>query len=78
MSCSLPPLPFFIFACMARTEDALSALRNISEELRDTLEKTEAEKQSERLQMCAEIDDLSRTKSTLEERLIELLKYAPG
>ncbi|KAG7283643.1 hypothetical protein CRUP_020416, partial [Coryphaenoides rupestris] len=59
---------------LSRTEDALSALRNISEELKDMLEKTEAEKQSEQLQMCAEIDDLSRTKSILEERLIELLK----
>ncbi|KAK0149681.1 FYVE and coiled-coil domain-containing protein 1 [Merluccius polli] len=59
---------------VSRTEDALSALRDISEELKDTLDKTEAEKQSDHLQMSAEIDDLSRTKSTLEERLIELLK----
>ncbi|KAJ3598984.1 hypothetical protein NHX12_032947 [Muraenolepis orangiensis] len=58
----------------SRTEDALSALQNISVELKDTLEKTEAEKQRDNLQMSAEIDDLSRTKSILEERLIELLR----
>uniref|UniRef100_A0A669EB14 FYVE and coiled-coil domain-containing protein 1 n=1 Tax=Oreochromis niloticus TaxID=8128 RepID=A0A669EB14_ORENI len=35
---------------------------------------TEADKQSSHLKMTAEIDDLNRTKTNLEERLIELLK----
>ncbi|CAL8307816.1 unnamed protein product [Lota lota] len=59
---------------VSRTEDALTALGIISEELKERLEKTEAEKQSDYQKMTNEIDDLRTTKSTLEERLIELLK----
>ena len=49
-------------------------MRTVSEELRERLEKTEAEKQSDHQKMTAEIEDLSGTKTTLEERLIELLR----
>ncbi|XP_030228473.1 FYVE and coiled-coil domain-containing protein 1 [Gadus morhua] len=59
---------------VSSTEEALTALRTVSEELRERLEKTEAEKQSDHQKMTAEIEDLSGTKTTLEERLIELLR----
>ena len=49
-------------------------MRVVSEELRERLERTEAEKQSDRQRMTDEIEDLTVTKSTLEERLIELLR----
>ncbi|KAM4628769.1 FYVE and coiled-coil domain-containing protein 1 [Polymixia lowei] len=55
-------------------EDALSAVEKTCEELRQKLDKAEADKQNHHLKMSAEIDDLSRTKSYLEERLIELIK----
>ncbi|XP_071403032.1 FYVE and coiled-coil domain-containing protein 1 [Centroberyx affinis] len=55
-------------------EDALSALQKVHEELKQKLDKAEADKQSHHLKMSAEIDDLSRTKTNLEERLIELIK----
>uniref|UniRef100_A0A673AAD2 FYVE and coiled-coil domain-containing protein 1 n=1 Tax=Sphaeramia orbicularis TaxID=375764 RepID=A0A673AAD2_9TELE len=43
-------------------------------ELSQKLRAAEADKQSQYLTMSAEIDDLNRTKSTLEERLIELIR----
>ena len=49
-------------------------MRVVSEELRERLEKTEAEKESDHRRMTDEIEELSVTKSTLEERLIELLR----
>ncbi|XP_056132008.1 FYVE and coiled-coil domain-containing protein 1 [Lampris incognitus] len=55
-------------------EDGLSAVQNVSEELKQKLDRAEADRQTHHLKMAAEIDDLSRTKGNLEERLIELIK----
>uniref|UniRef100_I3J1A5 FYVE and coiled-coil domain-containing protein 1 n=1 Tax=Oreochromis niloticus TaxID=8128 RepID=I3J1A5_ORENI len=55
-------------------EEALLAAQKTCEELKEKLKTTEADKQSSHLKMTAEIDDLNRTKTNLEERLIELLK----
>uniref|UniRef100_A0A669DLY8 FYVE and coiled-coil domain autophagy adaptor 1 n=1 Tax=Oreochromis niloticus TaxID=8128 RepID=A0A669DLY8_ORENI len=57
-----------------RAEEALLAAQKTCEELKEKLKTTEADKQSSHLKMTAEIDDLNRTKTNLEERLIELLK----
>uniref|UniRef100_A0A8C4GGZ2 FYVE and coiled-coil domain-containing protein 1 n=1 Tax=Dicentrarchus labrax TaxID=13489 RepID=A0A8C4GGZ2_DICLA len=43
-------------------------------ELEQKLKTAEADKQSQCLKMTAEIDDLNRTKTNLEERLIELIR----
>lgn len=48
----------------------------LCEELKHKLSATEADGQSQSLKMAAEIDDLNRTKANLEERLIELIRYA--
>lgn len=58
----------------ASIEEAHLALQTLFEELKQKLEATEAEKQSQYLTMTAEIDDLNSTKMNLEERLIELIK----
>ncbi|KAK7888923.1 hypothetical protein WMY93_024483 [Mugilogobius chulae] len=55
-------------------KDALLAAHAQCEELKHKLETAEVEKQSQILKMSAEIDDLNRTKTTLEERLIELIR----
>lgn len=39
------------------------------------LNKANTELQSQSLKLTAEIDDLNRTKTNLEERLIELIRY---
>ncbi|CAG5861567.1 unnamed protein product [Menidia menidia] len=58
----------------ASAEEAHLALQKACEELRLKLKATEADRESQCLKMTAEIDDLNRTKTNLEERLIELLK----
>uniref|UniRef100_A0A3P9L500 FYVE and coiled-coil domain-containing protein 1 n=1 Tax=Oryzias latipes TaxID=8090 RepID=A0A3P9L500_ORYLA len=55
-------------------EEAHSAARDMCEDLKQRLKTAEAEKMSQHQKMTAEIDDLSRTKTILEERLIELIK----
>uniref|UniRef100_W5K243 FYVE and coiled-coil domain-containing protein 1 n=1 Tax=Astyanax mexicanus TaxID=7994 RepID=W5K243_ASTMX len=55
-------------------EEALMVAQKEQEEMREKLEKVQGEAQAEQFKMAAEIDDLSSTKSTLEERLIELIK----
>uniref|UniRef100_A0A3P9JAK3 FYVE and coiled-coil domain-containing protein 1 n=1 Tax=Oryzias latipes TaxID=8090 RepID=A0A3P9JAK3_ORYLA len=55
-------------------EEAHSAARDMCEDLKQRLKTAEAEKMSQHRKMTAEIDDLSRTKTILEERLIELIK----
>ncbi|XP_023810317.1 FYVE and coiled-coil domain-containing protein 1 [Oryzias latipes] len=55
-------------------EEAHFAARDMCEELKQRLKTAEAEKMSQHRKMTAEIDDLSRTKTILEERLIELIK----
>lgn len=57
--------------------EAHSALLIVCEELKQKLNAAEADKQSQNLKMTAEVDDLNRTKVNLEERLIELIRYAP-
>uniref|UniRef100_A0A673XIH9 FYVE and coiled-coil domain autophagy adaptor 1 n=1 Tax=Salmo trutta TaxID=8032 RepID=A0A673XIH9_SALTR len=59
-------------------EEVLLAVQAAREELKKKLEQAEVDKNSHYLRTTAEIDDLYRTKSTLEERLIELIKYALG
>ncbi|XP_052383349.1 FYVE and coiled-coil domain-containing protein 1-like isoform X2 [Oncorhynchus keta] len=55
-------------------EEALLEVQAAREELKKKLEQAEVDKHSHCLRTTAEIDDLYRTKSTLEERLIELIK----
>lgn len=55
-------------------EDAHFAVQKLCEELKQKLSSTEAEKENQHLTMSAEIDDLNRTKTNLEERLIELIR----
>ncbi|KAM7012460.1 FYVE and coiled-coil domain-containing protein 1 isoform 1-T2 [Tautogolabrus adspersus] len=59
---------------VTRAEEAHLAGLKVSEDLKQRLNTTEAAKQSECLQLTAEIDDLNRTKTNLEERLIELIR----
>ncbi|XP_068447352.1 FYVE and coiled-coil domain-containing protein 1 isoform X2 [Clinocottus analis] len=54
--------------------EAHLALLKVSEELKQKLDTAEADKQSQSLEMTAEIDDLNSTKVILEERLIELIR----
>ncbi|XP_034737346.1 FYVE and coiled-coil domain-containing protein 1 [Etheostoma cragini] len=61
-------------AALTSAEEAHSAVQKVSEELEQKLNTTEAASQSQFLRMTAEIDDLNRTKTILEERLIELLR----
>lgn len=49
-------------------------MQKLCEELKQKLDTMQAEKESQYLKMTAEIDDLNRTKTNLEERLIELIK----
>lgn len=56
-------------------KNAHLAAQNVCDELRQKLEAAEADKQSQILKLSTEIDDLNRTKSILEERLIELIRY---
>lgn len=57
------------------SEEAHLAVQQLCEELKQKLSSTETEKENQHLTMTAEIDDLNRTKTNLEERLIELIKY---
>ncbi|CAJ1060414.1 FYVE and coiled-coil domain-containing protein 1 [Xyrichtys novacula] len=59
---------------VTRAEEAHQAVQKVCEELRQKLNTTEAAKQNECLKLTAEIDDLNRTKTNLEERLIELIR----
>uniref|UniRef100_A0A7N6FF74 FYVE and coiled-coil domain-containing protein 1 n=1 Tax=Anabas testudineus TaxID=64144 RepID=A0A7N6FF74_ANATE len=56
------------------TEEAHLALQKLCEELKQKLNTAETDKKSQHLTMTAEIDDLNRTKTILEERLIELIR----
>ncbi|XP_008291446.1 FYVE and coiled-coil domain-containing protein 1 [Stegastes partitus] len=55
-------------------EEAHLAAQNLCDELKQKLKTTEADKQNQYLKTTAEIDDLNRTKTNLEERLIELIR----
>lgn len=65
------PTTFALFSA----EEAHLAMQKFCEELKEKLSSTEAEKANQQLMMSAEIDDLNRTKTNLEERLIELIRY---
>lgn len=56
-------------------EEAHLAAQKACVELKQKLSSSEAEKANQLLTMSAEIDDLNRTKTNLEERLIELIRY---
>lgn len=53
-------------------------LQKVCEELKQKLSSAEAERDNQHLTMSAEIDDLNRTKTNLEERLIELIRFTNG
>ncbi|XP_026161168.1 FYVE and coiled-coil domain-containing protein 1 isoform X2 [Mastacembelus armatus] len=55
-------------------EEAHLSVKKVCEELKQKLNTAEADTQSQYLKMTAEIDDLNRTKTILEERLIELIR----
>lgn len=55
-------------------KEAHLSVQRVCEELKQKLDTTDADKQSQCLKMTAEIDDLNRTKMNLEERLIELIR----
>ncbi|KAL7864145.1 hypothetical protein AOLI_G00155650 [Acnodon oligacanthus] len=59
---------------VTRAEEALGVVQREREELSEKMDMVKSEAQAQQLKMTAEIDDLSLTKSTLEERLIELIK----
>ncbi|KAG5849816.1 hypothetical protein ANANG_G00075710 [Anguilla anguilla] len=59
---------------LERTEADLLSAQSRCQDLKGELEVAVAERESHALKMGAELDDLSRTKSTLEERLIELIR----
>lgn len=65
---------YFPFTYFFSAEEAHLAMQTACEELKQKLNKTEADKQNLCLTMAAEIDDLNRTKTNLEERLIELIR----
>uniref|UniRef100_A0A7N6A7K2 FYVE and coiled-coil domain-containing protein 1 n=1 Tax=Anabas testudineus TaxID=64144 RepID=A0A7N6A7K2_ANATE len=62
------------FLSFFSTEEAHLALQKLCEELKQKLNTAETDKKSQHLTMTAEIDDLNRTKTILEERLIELIR----
>uniref|UniRef100_A0A8C6T380 FYVE and coiled-coil domain-containing protein 1 n=1 Tax=Neogobius melanostomus TaxID=47308 RepID=A0A8C6T380_9GOBI len=55
-------------------KDAYVTAQALCDELKHKLEAAELDKQTQVLKMSAEIDDLNRTKTILEERLIELIR----
>ncbi|KAM9832660.1 LOW QUALITY PROTEIN: FYVE and coiled-coil domain-containing protein 1 [Neosynchiropus ocellatus] len=59
---------------LTSAQDAGLALQSFCEELKQKLNTTETGKTDQFVQFAAEIDDLKRTKSYLEERLIELIR----
>ncbi|XP_072295506.1 FYVE and coiled-coil domain-containing protein 1 isoform X2 [Eucyclogobius newberryi] len=59
-------------ACSAK--EAHLTAQAVCEELKHRLETADVDMQSQLLTMSAEIDDLNRTKTILEERLIELIR----
>ncbi|XP_029355642.1 FYVE and coiled-coil domain-containing protein 1 [Echeneis naucrates] len=59
---------------VSSAEEAHFAVQKVCEELKQKLNTLDAEKQNQCLKLTAEIDDLNRTKTNLEERLIELIR----
>lgn len=64
---------WFIFS-LSSADEAHIALQKVCEELKQKLNTMETDKKSQYLKMTTEIDDLNRTKTILEERLIELIR----
>ncbi|XP_046725451.1 FYVE and coiled-coil domain-containing protein 1 isoform X2 [Silurus meridionalis] len=59
---------------MTCVEEALAVVQTERDELKEKMEKIRSEAQVEQIKMAAEIEDLSHVKTTLEERLIELIR----
>lgn len=57
-------------------QEALAQVQTERDELKEKIEKVHSAAQAERIKMAAEIEDLIHTKTTLEERLIELIRQA--
>ncbi|KAK3518816.1 hypothetical protein QTP70_014873, partial [Hemibagrus guttatus] len=55
-------------------QEALGLVQTERDDLKEKLEKVQSDAQAEQTKMAAEIEDLSHTKITLEERLIELIR----
>lgn len=75
--CNIP----FCFFCLSlflvswpSVQEALGLAQTEQDELKEKLEKIQSDAQAEQAKMAAEIEDLSQTKTTLEERLIELIR----
>ncbi|XP_062925740.1 FYVE and coiled-coil domain-containing protein 1 [Mobula hypostoma] len=58
----------------ARTQQELEAVKKEQEEYKQQMEEMQVELKRNEQQLMAEVDDLTRTKEFLEERLIELIK----
>ncbi|XP_056149045.1 FYVE and coiled-coil domain-containing protein 1-like [Lampris incognitus] len=59
---------------LSRSKEGLAAARQAHQEMNDCLQRAMQDKQSCDLKTAAELDDLYRTKSNLEERIIELIR----
>uniref|UniRef100_A0A672I450 FYVE and coiled-coil domain-containing protein 1 n=1 Tax=Salarias fasciatus TaxID=181472 RepID=A0A672I450_SALFA len=59
---------------LTKAEEERSEAQKLCENLEQKLNMTEADQKTQLIKMTAEIDDLNRTKTNLEERLIELIK----
>ncbi|TSL61155.1 FYVE and coiled-coil domain-containing protein 1 [Bagarius yarrelli] len=55
-------------------QDALALAQRERDVLKEKLAKVQSDARAERIKMAAEIEDLGNTKTTLEERLIELIR----
>ncbi|KAM9445032.1 FYVE and coiled-coil domain-containing protein 1 [Clarias gariepinus] len=55
-------------------QEALALAQTERDELKEAVEKLQSETKAEQIKMAAEIDDLGHVKTTLEERLIELIR----
>lgn len=55
-------------------QEALALAQTEKGELKEKVEKVQSDAQAEQIKMAAEIEDLSNTKTKLEERLIELIR----
>uniref|UniRef100_A0A672I343 FYVE and coiled-coil domain-containing protein 1 n=1 Tax=Salarias fasciatus TaxID=181472 RepID=A0A672I343_SALFA len=59
---------------LVKVSQNLQTSQKLCENLEQKLNMTEADQKTQLIKMTAEIDDLNRTKTNLEERLIELIK----
>lgn len=62
--------------CLIRTQKEADEAKNQALDYSEKLSKMAADKDSNDQKLFAELDDLTRTKQFLEERLIELIRLA--